>query len=87
MPLYKKTYNEIFTDDFSGHKIGYIRFENVGNNTYCITEVRVEPILAGQNVDSKLVELAVKEIRDRKGKITAIDPFAKAWLARRNITQ
>ena len=87
MPLYKKSFNEIYTDDFSGKKIGYIRFENVGNNTCCITEVRVDPILFGQNVDSKLVELAVKEIRDRKCKITAIDPFAKAWLARKNITQ
>ena len=84
---FKSTYNEIYTEDFSGAHIGYIKFENVGFNTYCITEVRVQPILNGQNVDSKLVELAVKEIRDRKGKITATDPFAKAWLARRNITE
>ena len=85
--LYKTIYNEIYTEDFNGNKIGYIRFENVGNNTFCITVTHVEPILAGQNVDSKLVELALKEIRSRKCKIKATDPFAKAWLARRNILE
>ena len=28
--LYKTIYNEIYTEDFNGNKIGYIRFENVG---------------------------------------------------------
>ena len=85
--VFQSNYNEIYTTDFADNHIGYIKFENVGNNTYCITETHVDPILNGQNVDSKLVELAVKEIRGRGAKITATDPFAKAWLARRNITQ
>lgn len=81
---FKSNYNEIYTEDFSGKHIGYIIFENIGFNTYCITETHVDDILYGQNVDSKLVELAVKEIRSRGGKVKATDPFAKAWLARRN---
>lgn len=85
---FKSNYNEVYTEDYStGAHIGYVKFENVGNNTYCITETHVEPILYGQNVDSKLVELTVKEIRSRGAKITATDPFAKAWLARRNIVE
>lgn len=84
---FKSNFNEIYTEDFAGNRIGYIKFENVGFGTYCITETHVEPILAGQNVDSKLVELAVKEIRSRNSKVTATDTFAKAWLARRNITE
>lgn len=82
---YKSTYNEIYTEDFSMRHIGYIKFENVGSNTYCITETHVDDVLIGQNVDSKLVELAVKEIRSRGAKITAVDPFAKAWLVRNKI--
>lgn len=84
---YKSTYNEIYTEDFSGRHIGYIKFENIGSNTYCITETHVDFALEGQNVDGKLVELAVKEIRDRGGKITATDPFAKGWLVRNRIIQ
>ena len=44
-------------------------------------------VLEGQNVDGKLVELAVKEIRERGAKITATDPFAKGWLVRNRIIQ
>ena len=84
---FKSNYNEIYTEDFSGKHIGYIIFENIGFNTYCITETHVDASLYGQNVDSKLVELAVKEIRSRNGKVKATDPFAKAWLARRNIVE
>ena len=85
--LFKSNYNEIYTEDFAGQHIGYIKFENVGFNTFCITETHVDPILFGQNVDGKLVELAVKEIHDRGAKVTATDPFAKGYLARKNILQ
>ena len=84
---FKSTYNEIYTEDFSGKHIGFIIFENIGSNTYCITKTHVDDILFGQNIDSKLVELAVKEIRDRDGKVKASDPFAKAWLVRKGIIE
>ena len=85
--LYKSNYNEIYTEDFSGRHIGYIKFENVGNNTFCITETHVDDILYGQNVDGKLVELAVKEIHDSGARVKATDPFAKGWLVRNNILE
>ena len=84
---YKSSYNEIYTEDFAGNHIGYVTFENIGSNTYCITKTYVDFSLAGQNVDSKLVELAVKEIRSRGGKIKATDPFAKAWLFQKGISE
>ena len=85
--VFKKTYNEIYADDFTGRHIAYVKFENVGNNTYCIIETYVDFSLAGQNIDGKLVQLAAKEIKDRGAKITAIDPFAKGWLARNKIIE
>jgi len=82
---FKSSYNEIYTEDFAGNHIGYVTFENVGFSTYCITKTHVDPILVGQNVDGKLVELAVKEIKSRNCKVTATDPFAAGWLARNKI--
>ena len=85
--IFQSNYNEIYTEDFSGRHIGYIKFENVGNNTFCITETHIDDILIGQNIDGKLVELAVKEIHNRGAKVKATDPFAKGYLARKNILE
>ena len=85
--VFKTGYDEIYAEDFMGRHIAYIKFVNIGNNTYCITETHVDFSLMGQNVDGKLVQLAAKEIKDRGAKITATDSFAKGWLVRNKIIE
>ena len=77
-----------------GKIIAEIEYEDLGNNEYNIFHTFVDESLRGQGVASKLVELAIEEIKkknekklnsDSDVKIRATCSYAKVWLERHKL--
>lgn len=72
--------NRIYLENNEGKVIAEIEFEKMENNKYNIYHTFVDESLRGQGIASKLVQMAVNEIRKRGGEPTATCSYAKAWL-------
>ncbi len=69
----------IFSVDESGKLLAEITFPKEEKG-YCINHTFVDESLRGQGIASKLVEMAVAEIKKQEGEVTAICPYAVKWL-------
>lgn len=79
MNFIKET-NRIYLQDETGKLLAEITFEEIGKGTYNIDHTFVDESLRGHGIASKLVEEAVKEIKEKDGKIKATCTYAKSWL-------
>lgn len=86
MMEYKKGDNKIYVENEKGEIVAEIEFEELENNTFNIYHTFVDESLRGKKIASKLVEIAVDEIKTRKGNIQATCSYAKKWLEKNNIT-
>lgn len=77
---FKKEENKIYLDDANGNIIAEIDFEELEDKKYNIYHTFVDESLRGQGVASKLVELAVEEIKSRGGVVEATCSYAQKWL-------
>lgn len=91
-PYPKRSKNMIFITEFEriysaqGDKVlAEITFPEKGVNTFCIDHTFVDDSLRGQGVASKLVQMAVNEIKSRGGKVTATCSYAAHWLEKNGI--
>lgn len=82
---FKKEENKIYLDDASGNIIAEIDFEELEDKKYNIYHTFVDESLRGQGVASKLVEMAVEEIKSRGGVVDATCSYAKKWLEKNNL--
>lgn len=57
-----------------------ITFYESAPGVWCINHTEVSPVLQGQGIAGKLVQLAVDEIKARGGKPTATCSYAAHWL-------
>ena len=60
--------------------IAEIEFEELEENVFNIYHTFVDESLRGQGIASKLVDMAVEEIKSRGGKVQATCSYAKRWL-------
>lgn len=77
---FKKEENKIYLDDANGNIIAEIDFEELEDKKYNIYHTFVDESLRGQGVASKLVEMAVEEIKSRGGVVEATCSYAQKWL-------
>lgn len=75
-----KEENRIFVKDKEGKVIAEINYEEREQGKYNIYHTFVDESLRGQGVASKLVEEAVKEIKNKGGVTQATCSYAKKWL-------
>ena len=73
-----------------GKIIAEIEDEDLGNNNYNIFHTFVDESLRGQGIASKLVEMAIEEIKGKSNdanlvNINATCSYAKAWLERHKL--
>ena len=76
---YIKEENRIYSKDENGKIIAEIDFEK-SNDAMIITHTFVDESLRGQGIASKLVEMAIEEIKKRGLKPGATCSYAKSWL-------
>ena len=81
---YKKEDGRIYIEK-EGKVVAEIEYEDMGNNEFNIYHTFVDDNLRGQQIASKLVEMAVEEIEKRRGKVSATCSYAKAWLERHKL--
>lgn len=75
--------NRIFYQE--GNKLlAEITFLETQKGVFCINHTFVDSSLRGQGVASKLVEMAIQEIKNQNGKVTATCSYAQKWLERYN---
>lgn len=72
--------NKIYLENNNGKIIAEIEFEKIEDNKYVIYHTFVDESLRGQGIASKLVELAVNEIKSKGGIAEATCSYAKKWL-------
>lgn len=77
--------NRIYLENNKGKVIAEIEFEKMENNKYNIYHTFVDESLRGQGVASKLVQMAVNEIKLKGGEAKATCSYAKAWLEMHHI--
>ncbi len=75
-----KTDNSIYLENGDGRVIAEITFEKIDDNYYNINHTFVDESLRGNGIASKLVEMAVEEIKNRNGKVSATCSYAKKWI-------
>ena len=75
--------NRIYLQDENGKIIAEITFKEVEKGIYNIEHTFVDESLRGQGIASKLVEEAVKEIKEKGGKVEATCSYAKKWIEER----
>lgn len=80
-----KEENRIYLEDENKKVIAEIEYEKLENDIYNIYHTFVDKSLRGQGIASKLVEEAVKEIKEKGGKVQATCSYAKAWLEKHNL--
>lgn len=78
--LYVKESTRIYRKDEGGKLIAEVTFPEMPNHVYCINHTFVDESLRGQGVAGKLVSMAVSQIKDNKGTVTATCSYAKKWL-------
>lgn len=75
-----KEKNRIYCLDNNQKLVAEITFEEIEKGVFNINHTFVDNSLRGQGIASKLVEQAVKEIKNRNGSIQATCSYAKKWL-------
>lgn len=75
-----KEENRIYLLDETGKTIAEITFEEIEKGVFNINHTFVDESLRGQGIASKLVEDAVKAIKEKGGKIQATCSYAVKWL-------
>ncbi|MBO6244345.1 MAG: N-acetyltransferase [Clostridia bacterium] len=76
--------NRIYLKNLEGKIIAEIEFEEVEKGKFNIYHTFVDESLRGQGIASKLIEEAIKEIKNRNGKVGATCSYAKRWLEKHN---
>ncbi len=77
---FQKEENRIYLEDGKKNTIAEIEFEELEENVFNIYHTFVDESLRGQGIASKLVDMAVEEIKSRGGKVQATCSYAKRWL-------
>ncbi|MGN1415842.1 MAG: GNAT family N-acetyltransferase [Oscillospiraceae bacterium] len=72
--------NRIYCADEKGKVIAEITFPEVTKGVFEIDHTFVDDSLRGQGIAAKLVDLAVSEIENRGGKVTASCSYARHYL-------
>lgn len=75
-----KENSRIYSLDENEKVIAEITFYEIEKGVFNINHTFVNEKLRGQGIASKLVEMAVKEIEKRNGKVQATCSYAKRWL-------
>ena len=79
------TDNKIYSTDENGSVIAEIEFEEIEDGKYNIYHTFVDESLRGKGIASKLVQMAVQEIKRKNGSIQATCSYAKKWLEKNKI--
>lgn len=77
--------NRIFKEDENGKVIAEITFPETENGVFCIDHTFVDDSLRGQGIAGQLVQLAVDNINEQGGKVTAACSYAQHWLEKNGI--
>lgn len=80
-----KEENRIYAKNEDGMLIAEITFGAKENNVYNIDYTFVDESLRGQGIAGKLVEEAVKTIKEKGGKVKATCSYANKWLQEHNM--
>ena len=83
--VYNTEKGRIYSEDLSGRLLAEITFPEKEKGVFCIEHTFVDDSLRGQGIASKLMELAVNEIKNSGGKITASCSYAKKWLEKHSM--
>jgi len=75
-----KEENRIYATNTDKKTVAEITFYEIENGVYNINHTFVDDSLRGQGIGSKLVEEAVKIIKERGAKVQATCPFASKWI-------
>ena len=74
--------NKILQKDKSEQVIAEITFSETTPGVFVIDHTFVDESLRGQGVASKLVQVAVDEIKNRGGQVKATCSYAAKWLSK-----
>ena len=80
-----KTDNRIYSVNENNEIIAEITFEEIEKGVYNINHTYVHESLRGQKIAEKLVKMAIEEIKNRSGRITATCSYAKHYIEKNNI--
>ena len=82
-----KEESRIFLENEDGKIIAEITFQKIQEDVFNIDHTYVDESLRGKGIASKLVEMAVQEIKKRNGKVKATCSYAQKWLENNNIEE
>lgn len=77
---YIKEDNRIYMRDIEGKIVAEITYRETEKGVYNIDHTFVDESLRGQGVAKKLVEMAIEEIKNKKGKVQATCSYARQYL-------
>lgn len=80
-----KEENRIYYRNENGIIVAEINFREIERGLFNIDHTFVDESLRGQGLASKLVEEAVKEIKNRDGQVVATCSYAKKWLEKNKL--
>ena len=80
-----KEENRIYAKNEKGILVAELTFQVKDNNVYNIDYTFVDESLRGQGIAGKLVEEAVKTIKEKGGKVEATCSYANKWLKEHKI--
>lgn len=75
----------IYKKNEEGKIIAEITYNEIEQGIYNIDHTFVDESLRGQGIAQKLVEMAINEIKSRKGKVQATCSYAKHYLEKNNM--
>lgn len=70
----------IYSVNEAGKVIAEITFPEIEKGVFNIDHTFVDESLRGQGVAGRLVEMAIKEIEKKDGKVQATCSYAKKWI-------
>ena len=74
--------NRIYVSNEFGENIAEVTYSDISPDTVVIDHTYVDPLLRGQGVASRLVELAYEDIKQQGKKTYASCPYAAGWFKR-----
>ena len=77
---FKISENEINGINEKGEVMARITYKQIEDGVYNIDHTFVDESLRGQKIAQKLVELAIKEIEKKNGKVVATCSYARHYL-------
>ena len=80
-----KEENRIYYRNENGIIVAEINFREIERGLFNIDHTFVDESLRGKGLASKLVEEAVKEIKNRDGQVVATCSYAKKWLEKNKL--